>query len=688
MFPILYESIEIPTVPSHNGLGVLADCISCYAEEKLNDIYELSLVYPKSGLHAKDLALNRFIKAKPNFTDDPQLFYIDRIGKELKGKFTVYCKHISYLLSGYPILYGSASDIQGAVRLLGLSAPNWIIESSKSTIGNFSITEPSSVRSWFGGKAGSLRDVYGGGEWKYDNFHCKLWSARGEDRHVTIRYGKNLLELSQEMNSSNLYTAVVCYYKNEETTVTGEQVSTGLTLVAPKVFMLDVSSEYETPPTEEMLTDRASDYVNSHNLTAPSNNITLNFVQSGELKDRVDLGDIVTVYYEALGIAVSKKCIRTKWDVLREKYIETEFGETRKNLADTISSNDAILNDTVNSVENAVNTIKSKKRVFTTLPIPPYDVGDLWVDDGAIYVCMTARPAGYVNFLGITTTPIAEGDSTNSIEIDGEMVSVQEGDVAVYDEETLIYMIGVWTEYTTRIYIDWVLATNYADKSDIETAIKSASEIITGNSGGYVILHCSNPDPTLDYNPPDELLIVNNLDIHNQATKVWRWNMGGLGFSSTGYDGTFATAITADGKIVADFISTGTLNANLADIINLSVNAFAGKEIILGGSDDCKLEVRDTSTPPKTLIRIDKNGMECFGETVGGITPSVVFDKSGVTGYSNSADRTTKIFWTNKDDFCMKNAVVKNEASFGGEIRFVPFNNGTNKGIAIVKVVT
>ena len=689
MYPILYDSLTIGEVPQHNGLGVLADCISCYTEEERNSINELTLEYPMSGIHAKDLSYMKFIKAKPNFTDDPQLFFIDRIGKELKGKFTVYCKHISYLLSGYPIISGSASDIVSACRLLNLSAPGWNIDTSKETIANFNIKEPSSVRSWFGGKEGSLLDVYGGGEWKYDNFHCKLWAHRGSDRNVTIRYGKNLLELTQEIDASNLYTAVICFYKNEETVMTGDQVFTGLTLNAPKVLTLDVSSEYETPPTEEMLTDKATEYINSHNLTAPSNNITLNFVQSGELKDRVDLCDTVTVFYEALGISVKKKCIRTKWDVLREKYIETEFGDAKTSLADTISSNDETLNDTVNAVEIAVNSIKSKKRVFTTLPIPPYDEGDLWVDNGAIYVCLTARPAGYVNFLGVTTTAIEEGSTVNSIEIDGETVAVQEGDVAVYDGETLIYMIGVWTEYATRVYIDWVLATNYADKSDIETAIQNATEIITGNSGGYVILHCSNPDPTADYNPPDELLIVNNLDIHNRATKIWRWNMGGLGYSSTGYDGTFATAITADGKFVADFITTGTLNANLANIINLDVNSFTGRQIVLGGSDDCSLEVHDTSTPPKTLIRIDKNGMECFGETVNNITPSVVFDKFGVTGYSNKDDKeNTKIFWTREDNFCMKNAIVKNEASFGGEIRFVPINNGTNKGIAIVKVVT
>ena len=49
----------------------------------------------------------------------------------------------------------------------------------------------------------------------------------------------------------------------------------------------------------------------------------------------------------------------------------------------------------------------------------------------------------------------------------------------------------------------------------------------------------------------------------NTAQKVWRWNNGGLGFSKTGYNGPYSTAITQDGAIVADFITAGTFNGNL-----------------------------------------------------------------------------------------------------------------------------
>ena len=97
-----------------------------------------------------------------------------------------------------------------------------------------------------------------------------------------------------------------------------------------------------------------------------------------------------------------------------------------------------------------------------------------------------------------------------------------------------------------------------ATKSDLtaayEKAIADATAAITGNSGGYIRL---NPSEN-----PQELLIMNTPSAET-ATKIWRWNLSGLGYSSTGYSGSYKTAITQDGHIVADFIDTGTLTANI-----------------------------------------------------------------------------------------------------------------------------
>ena len=93
----------------------------------------------------------------------------------------------------------------------------------------------------------------------------------------------------------------------------------------------------------------------------------------------------------------------------------------------------------------------------------------------------------------------------------------------------------------------------------LEKAILNATESITGNKGGVVVLHDTNND-----SKPDELLIMDVDDIA-LATKVWRWNKAGLGYchnaAGGAYLGPYTLAITADGQINADFITTGSLSA-------------------------------------------------------------------------------------------------------------------------------
>lgn len=104
----------------------------------------------------------------------------------------------------------------------------------------------------------------------------------------------------------------------------------------------------------------------------------------------------------------------------------------------------------------------------------------------------------------------------------------------------------------------------------LEKAILNATEAITGNKGGVVVLHDTNND-----GKPDELLIMDVDDI-NLATKVWRWNKAGLGYaynpSGNAYLGPYKTAITADGQINADFITTGELSAE-----RISVDTYNGE---------------------------------------------------------------------------------------------------------------
>ena len=100
--------------------------------------------------------------------------------------------------------------------------------------------------------------------------------------------------------------------------------------------------------------------------------------------------------------------------------------------------------------------------------------------------------------------------------------------------------------------------------STLEKTILDATNQITGNSGGYVSISDEDGD-----GKPDTIFIMDSED-KSRAQNVWCWNKMGLGFAQNpngnAYKGPYRTAITADGHISADFITTGLLSADLIRI--------------------------------------------------------------------------------------------------------------------------
>ena len=101
--------------------------------------------------------------------------------------------------------------------------------------------------------------------------------------------------------------------------------------------------------------------------------------------------------------------------------------------------------------------------------------------------------------------------------------------------------------------------------NNLNEAVENATALITGANGGHVrFIYDAN-------NELSEIVIMDTTST-DTATKVWRWNSGGLGYSSNGYNGPYTLAITQDGAIVANFITTGTLDAQLATIVHLDAS--------------------------------------------------------------------------------------------------------------------
>ena len=157
------------------------------------------------------------------------------------------------------------------------------------------------------------------------------------------------------------------------------------------------------------------------------------------------------------------------------------------------------------------------------------------------------------------------------------------------------------------------IANQSSQIAAIPAAIKAQTDLITGGYGGY-LKFVPLPDGT-----PSEMLIMDASDIAN-ATNVLRFNRSGIGFSTDGGN-TYATAWTIDGSFNANYITTGTLNADRIAANSISIGKLTGS--ITNGNwvldlDNGTLTIGDISADNIVAGTItDASGLNSWNLTTG-----------------------------------------------------------------------
>ena len=376
MKPILYEADE--TQFKSNGMGRLSDAISCKVVEERNGQYELEMKYPVTGIHYKDLCEERIIASRHDDTDDIQPFRIYKITRPMNGQVEINARHISYQLSKVTVMPMTANSCAGALAAMKQNSVGdnpYEFWTDKNVEGNFTISQPVSFRSYLGGTAGSILDVYGTGEYEWDKYLVKFHTHRGADSGVTIRYGKNLTDVKKVTDSSGIWTGIVPFWRgldeNEsETLITlPEKVvyaDTAEDYAYKMVIPVDFSGSFQSVPTEAQLRETAGAYVRNNATSAIPSSIDVSFVnlwQTEEYKNvaplqRLRLCDTVTIHHRTLGVENKAKIVSVTYDVLLERYSTMTIGEVRTSLGEAIQSavSEANRNDvaTLTSMELAI----------------------------------------------------------------------------------------------------------------------------------------------------------------------------------------------------------------------------------------------------------------------------------------------------------------------------------------------
>lgn len=349
MKPILYDA-DRTSFPAgvDNGLGVLADAMSCKVTQELNGQYELELHYPVEGIHYEEIALRAILRATVGPDGKLQPFRVYRIVPGMNGTAAIYARHIAYDLGGYVVSPFTAADAPSAVAAIKSHAmPTdfpFALTTDKTTVAAMAVTVPSSAWGLLGGQQGSLLDVYGG-EYEFDEWAVRLLTRRGADRGVSVRYGKNLTDLTQDASCANCYTGVVPYWRGSGITVTAAPVYAEGDFGYTRLMPLDLSTNFEQQPTQAQLQAAAASYIKRNRLGVPAVSWDVKLAllaQSSGYEDvafleQIYLGDTVGVYFHRLGVDAKARVNKIVWDCLLERYDSVALGSVKANIAATIA---------------------------------------------------------------------------------------------------------------------------------------------------------------------------------------------------------------------------------------------------------------------------------------------------------------------------------------------------------------
>jgi len=204
-----------------------------------------------------------------------------------------------------------------------------------------------------------------GGHLKRDNWNIGIYNDIGVDNGVTIQYKKNLKELSAEYKWDNVVTkllpvgadglmlddvyiyAPISYDIPYTKTVSFDQSD-----VNEEDFTINgvLNEDAYKDALKDDLTKQATKYVNTYCYPL------INYTLKAQPEKVTDIGDIINVIDERIGVNVETEVISYEYDAITEKYVSLEFGNFKNSLNNLISN---ITSETATSIDNAVISLSS-----------------------------------------------------------------------------------------------------------------------------------------------------------------------------------------------------------------------------------------------------------------------------------------------------------------------------------------
>lgn len=563
---------------THNGIGILSDAVhEAVVEEDLNGVYVLSFKYPLFSPHGLDIVGQSLIQAPT--PDGDQLFRVANPSPSM-GITTVFCYHIFYdlidnFLEDTNIVdktgLGAVTQIKG-----GLQYPTrFQFFSDITRVNTARLVRMNPIEALLdNGKNNSFITRWGG-ELKRDNFNISMLEKRGMDRGVVIQHKKDLLGYEASVDWQSPITKIMPQGFDglilPEKYIVSPNINKYINPKIQKINFEDVKAaigdyaeDDDAIPLEDayaLLRQKAQAMFDVDKVDQPLANYKVSFQelsQTEEYKDyavlqTVYMGDTVTVQHDEDNIYIQAKVINYKYDPVLKQYIDLTLGNFKNSFTSKTNKIDQIQDEVLNitsdiniGLSDADSRIKELKDGLDTTNGNLDTTNGNLNDTNSNLNTTNGNVDNLKNGLDTTNSNLNNTNGkVNDLEtgLDQTNSNLNNTNGKVNDLE------GGLNDTNGRI--DGVITDiNELGPNILQQAKDDATNLINSGFGSYVRVY------------PDRILIMDT-DKEMTAKKVWQWNVNGLGYSSTGINGPYGTAITKDGSIVADFIKTGKLNAGM-----------------------------------------------------------------------------------------------------------------------------
>ena len=344
---------------NNNGLAVLDECIVAEVTEELNGEYSLYIEYPADSRKATHLVELNIIKA------NEQLFRIYKVERQQEAtrRIKVWARHIFYDLAFYFIESVNLVNANMKEAIEGTIPPEaqavFEFLAPERNIYPIKLRNINALEGLF-----NLIEIYGG-ELIRDNFTIEILEKLGEDKGTTIRYGKNIKGLKAIIDTSEFATRI--YPIGDNNLVLQERYIEAEGEIANILpYPITRKVEFSGCKDVEELRELAKKYIKK--VSNPFINITVELLELSKTKEygkyaklfNMELGDIVKVEHERLGIYSELRVIKKVTDLLNHINTKIELGNPLNTIINKLDFN-SVVKSLESRIEGAQNAVILKK---------------------------------------------------------------------------------------------------------------------------------------------------------------------------------------------------------------------------------------------------------------------------------------------------------------------------------------